>query len=181
MRKVLYIFGLLSDEDVAWIADHGARRRLADGETVIAEGVESDSLVILLEGEFRVVAASFGDIARLGVGEIVGEMSFVDSAPPSATVTANGECLALFLDKQVLAPKLLSDAAFGRRFYRALAMFLADRLRATRKLPSAQERGLADDKTILQDELDPVILDISSSAGERFNRMLKVLMGAGPG
>src|SRR5262249_8619747 len=153
MRKVLYIFGALTDYDVAWIAAHGVRRRLADGETVIAEGVESESLVILLEGEFQIATASFGEVARVGVGEIVGEMSFGDSAPPSATVTAKGECLALFLDKQVLGAKLLSDAAFGRRFYRALAMFLADRLRATLQLPSARERGLADDK-VLQDELD---------------------------
>jgi CRP/FNR family cyclic AMP-dependent transcriptional regulator len=180
MRKVLYIFGLLTDEDVAWIAAHGVRRRLADGETVIAEGVQSKSLVILLEGEFQVVAAGFGEIGRTGVGEIVGEISLVDSAPPSATVTARGECVALFLDKQVLAQKLKSDAAFGSRFYRALAVFLADRLRATRQLPSAQERGLGDDKTVLQDELDTVVLDTSSSAGERFNRMLKVLMGASP-
>jgi CRP/FNR family transcriptional regulator, cyclic AMP receptor protein len=47
-----------------------------------------------------VTAQAAGEIARLGVGEIVGEMSFVDSAPPSATVTAVGECLALFLDKE---------------------------------------------------------------------------------
>jgi CRP/FNR family transcriptional regulator, cyclic AMP receptor protein len=177
MRKVLYIFGSLTDDDVAWIAAHGVRRRLADGETVIAEGVESDSLVILLEGEFQVVAAGFGEVARAGVGEIVGEISLVDSAPPSATVTAKGECLTLFLDKRVLAQKLASDAAFGSRFYRALAVLLADRLRAARRLPSAHERGLGDDKTILQDELDAVILDASSSAGERFNRMLKMLMG----
>jgi CRP/FNR family transcriptional regulator, cyclic AMP receptor protein len=46
-----------------------------------------------------------GEIAWLGVGEVVGEMSFLDAAPPSATVTALGDGLALFLDKEALARK----------------------------------------------------------------------------
>ena len=177
MRKVLYIFGLLTDADVEWMARTGIRRRLADGEVVIAEGRPADYIVLLLEGELLISAKGFGDIARVGVGEIVGEVSLVDSAPPSATVTAQRECLALFLDKKILTHKLETDTAFGYRFYRALAIFLADRLRATRQLPSVGERGLADESLILHDELDPAILDMSSSAGERFNRLLKALIG----
>lgn len=180
MRKVLYIFGLLTDADVEWLARVGVRRRLADGDVVIAEGRPADSIVLLLEGQFVVSAEGYGEIARTGVGEIVGEVSLVDSAPPSATVTASGQCLALFLDKQILMRKLQNDVAFGCRFYRALAVFLASRLRARRELPSLSERGLADDTTVLEDELDPGILDTSSSAGERFIRMLRVLTGHEP-
>ena len=85
MRKVLYIFGVLTDADVESLLRIGAPRRLRDGETVIEEGKPADSLVLLLEGEFLVSKEGMGQIARLGVGEIVGEMSLVDPALPSAT------------------------------------------------------------------------------------------------
>jgi CRP-like cAMP-binding protein len=108
----------------------------------------------------------------MGVGEIVGEISLVDSAPPSATITARGDGLALFLDKRQLLAKLDDDKGFGSRFYRALAVFLADRLRATRQ--SAAEK-LSDDDAVARDELDIGIMDHVTAAGERFNRMLRVL------
>jgi CRP/FNR family transcriptional regulator, cyclic AMP receptor protein len=177
MRKVLYIFGLLTDADVEWMARNGARRRLRDGEAVITQGKQADTLVLLLEGEFVVTAEGFGQVATMGVGEIVGEISLVDSAPPSATVTARGDCTALFLDKATLMHKLDSDPGFGSRFYRALAVFLADRLRATRRLSGAPS-GIADATAVMHDELDTGILDNISAAGERFNRMLKVLSAA---
>ena len=85
MRKVLYIFGLLTDGDIEWMAKNGTCRRLSDGELLIEEGGTSDSLILLLEGELQVTAKGYGAIARMGVGEIVGEVSLVDSAPPSAT------------------------------------------------------------------------------------------------
>jgi CRP/FNR family transcriptional regulator, cyclic AMP receptor protein len=176
MRKVLYIFGLLTDADVAWIARTGVRRRVNNGEILIREGQPVESVIILLQGEFVVTAQAVGEIARLGVGEIVGEMSFVDSAPPSATVTATSEGLALFLNKTAMSQKLEADAAFGCRFYRALAIFLADRLRATVRRMGYGAQDL-DAQAIAKDELDVGILDTVSMAGERFDRMLKTLIG----
>ena len=105
MRKVLYIFGLLTDADIDWIARVGVRRRVKDGEILIEQGKPIDSIILLLEGQFSVAIKDVGIVARMGVGEIVGEMSMVDSAPPSATVAAEGECLILLLDKNILLQK----------------------------------------------------------------------------
>jgi CRP/FNR family cyclic AMP-dependent transcriptional regulator len=176
MRKVLYIFGLLTDADVAWIARAGIRRRLHPGEVVIQEGSYNEFIIIVLDGVLQISTSKTGDVARVRTGEIVGEVSLVDSAAPSATVTAEGECVALFLNKEVLLKRLEADLGFGCRFYHALAMVLADRLRATLRLPSYNEHGLGGEGTILQDELDTQILDTTSAAGERFNRMLKAVM-----
>ena len=155
MRKVLYVFGVLTDADIAWMARTGARRGIKDGEILIHEGRPIETVILLLQGECVVTDRAIGEIARLGVGEILGEMSFVDSALPSATVTAAGEGLALFLDKETLARKLEADAAFGCRFYRALAIFLADRLRrAVRRLGYSGATTL-DAQAIEMDELDP--------------------------
>ena len=177
MRKVLYIFGLLSDADVQWIAKTGVLKRLRDGDVVIHEGEQTDSLIFILEGELGVSNLALGQFARMGVGEIVGEVSLVDSAPASATVTARGEGLALFLDKEMLMAKLAADNGFGSRFYRALAVFLADRLREARRSSGSRSMGETD---IADDELDVGILDRVSSAGDRFNQMLKTLSSQRP-
>ena len=177
MRKVLYIFGLLTDADIDWMASVGIRRRLKDGEILVEQGKPIDSIILLLEGRLSVVVKDVGPVARLGVGEIVGEMSMVNSAPPSATVVAEGECLILLLDKKILVQKLTTDAPFGYRFYNALAVFLADRLRKMEhRLSGNDEQDLAAE-TISKDELDIAILDNVSMAGDRFDRMLKVLTG----
>jgi len=119
-----------------------------------------------------VATRRLGQIARLGVGEVVGEISLVDSAPPSATITAHGSGLALFLDKTKLMQKLDDDEGFGSRFYRALAVYLADRLRDARR---SGNPAFAEETTISDDELDISILDRVSAAGERFSRMLRTL------
>jgi len=178
MRKVLYIFGELADSDIEWMARTGRRRWVNEGEILIYEGKPVDSVIFLLQGEFAVSVAGIGEVARLGSGEIVGEMSYVDSAPPSATVTARSRSLTLFVAKRDLTLKLESDIPFGFRFYRALAVFLADRLRGTvRRLGYAKTGSLEGDE-LLEDELDSGILDNVAKAGDRFHRMLKMLSGA---
>jgi CRP-like cAMP-binding protein len=177
MRKVLYMFGLLSDIDVQWIAKTGVLKSLRDGDVVIHEAGQTDALIFILEGEFTVSNQALGQFARMGVGEIVGEVSLVDSAPASATVTAKGEGLALFLDRETLTAKLAADNGFGSRFYRALAVFLADRLREARRSSGKRSIGAAD---IADDELDIGILDRVSNAGDRFSQMLKTLSSQRP-
>ena len=175
MRKVLYIFGLLTDGDVEWMARAGVRRWAEPGEVLIEEGRHVAWVILVLEGELVVSVRGVGEVAQLGAGEVVGEMSYVDSAPPSATVSAKERTLALFIDKADLTRKLESDMAFGFRFYRALAVFLADRLRgADRRLVDSTSPKL-EGGAIMKDELDLAILDNLSMAGERFHRLLKRL------
>jgi CRP/FNR family cyclic AMP-dependent transcriptional regulator len=177
LRKVLYIFGLLTDADIDWLARVGVRRRVKDGEILIEQGKPIDAIILLLDGRLSVAVRDVGIVARRDVGEIVGEMSMVDSAPPAATVAAEGECLILSLDKNILLQKVASDAPFGCRFYKALAVFLADRLREVEYRSSGNSgQDLAADG-VLKDELDGAILDNVSMAGDRFDRMLRILAG----
>lgn len=177
MRKVLVILGQLRDTDAEWMARVGTKRAVGDGTTIIAEGEKSDRLFILLEGQLRVEDARIGTIATLGIGEIVGEMSYVDNAPPSASVVAEGDSVVLELTHSSLDQRMENDPGFGMRFYKALSFFLADRLRGTvRRLGYGQAGGL-DTEDVLEDELDDRLLDSVSLAGDRFDRMLKLLAG----
>ena len=175
MRKVLYIMGQLHDEDIEWMAQVGRRRTLKSGDVIIQQDVAVPDLFIVLDGSMEVDVAGAGVVARLSGGEIIGEMSFVDRAPPSATVRAGQRSTVLALDKQRVEDRLAADLGFAARFYKALAIYLADRLRST---VSRKQGGDLRPNEIQEDELDEAVLDQVSMAGLRFQRMLTSLMGA---
>ncbi len=184
MRKVLFLFGQLSDEDVEWIVDHGQSRAVPAGGTLIRQGVEVDAVFILLEGRLSVWLSGRGEreIARLNAGEIVGEMSFLDARPPSATVKALTEATVFAVPRTALARKIATDLGFASRFYRALAIYLSTTVRERH-----QTLGYGDEAALVEvseaeeddaDELNPAVLDTVSLAGERFDRMVKRVLGA---
>jgi CRP-like cAMP-binding protein len=173
MRKVLYILGHLNDEDVEWMARAG-RRLAAAGRELIRQNEPSNELFFVLEGEVTVTVAGLGEVARLGPGEVVGEMELVDSAPPSATVVGGPGCVVLSLDRESLGLRLRQMGGFAARFYKALAIFLADRLRAMEDRRS----GRVGPETIAEDELDDAVLDQVSVAGARFAHIMKQLSHA---
>lgn len=158
---------------------HGRRQRLSDGDVLIAAGQDSPDLYILLEGLLSIHVPGLGAVGDCGVGEIVGEMSFVDSQPPSATVTVKESALVLALDKEEMLEELRSNAEFASRFYRALAIFLSDRLRKSNVHHAQGKAGEQGDdlgnSQIVEDELDLNVLDAVSQAGENFNRLIRRL------
>lgn len=177
MRKVLYIFGQLTDGDVRWLAQAGRRATFARGDVLLERGVENEKLLFVLEGELAVAAGDM-PVARLGVGEVVGEMSFVDAAPPSATVSALSDGSVLEIPKATLERKTIDSPAFGMRFYKAISIFLADRLRDTTQRLGYGVAGAGYAATALG-ELDETVLDGVSLAGARFERILREMRGTG--
>jgi CRP/FNR family transcriptional regulator, cyclic AMP receptor protein len=181
MRKVLFLLGQLTDEDVEWIGRIGQRVRVPAGETLIREGEHHPLLYILLSGRAEVAVAGVGKVASMEVGDVFGEMSFVDAMPPSATVRAETPSVVLAVDKALLTRHIAEDPTFGCRFYRALAIFLSDRLRAATHRPQrAAENGRLSlhDNQPLEGELDGNVLDAVSQAGARFDRLMLKLLGA---
>ena len=124
------MLGELSDEDVQWIVSAGLRREVRAGSTLIAGGELPTALFMILEGELAVFAAAGREIGRLPAGDIVGELSFVDGGPASATVRAPEDALVFAIPRPLLEAKLALDAGFAARFYRAMSVFLASRLRS---------------------------------------------------
>src|SRR5262245_22120689 len=113
MRKVLYILSKLNDEDVDWIATTGKRTRHAPGDELIKQGGAIDSLMFVLDGKVSVEVEGVGQVASLGSGEMLGEMSLVDESPPSATVVVNEPTNVLHVDRGTLNARLESDPAFA--------------------------------------------------------------------
>jgi CRP/FNR family cyclic AMP-dependent transcriptional regulator len=134
-----------------------------------------DSVFILLDGQLQVYSGRV-EIAKLSAGEIVGEISFVDSRPPSASVMATVDSQVLAVPKAALNAKLEKDLGFASRFFLSLATFLADRLRvADARLSAAQSGAEGDDL----DELDTSMLENIALASARFDMIIKRLGSAG--
>ena len=174
MRKALFLLGILNDGDLDWMIAAGARRDVDPGAILIREGSPVDAIFLVIDGLLGVRTALTGDttIASLRSGEIVGEMSFVDSKPPSASVLALEPSIVLAIPRTALAAKLESDVPFAARFYRALAVFLSDRLRST---VSQLGYGKGVEQRQPDDEVDPDTLDNVSLAGARFDWLQKRL------
>lgn len=165
MRKALYILGELDDSDIGWLARSGRIRTLAAGEQLIAAGREVRELFFVTEGELAVSTPTGTRLSTLTVGDVVGEMSFVEKRLPSASVTAVGRVEILGVPREALLAAFERDTGFAARFYRALAIFLSDRLRSA----TADAPG--------DDDLDEGLLDTLHQAGDRFVRLLNLLSG----
>lgn len=174
MRKILYIFGQFNDEDIEWIARVGVARRFAKGMRLIEEGTHLDTVHILLEGAMSVSIAKLGEIAKLGNGEIIGEMSLIDSRPTTASVMVEEDSLVLAVSHAAIRQRIETDTAFSARFHRAVAMFLADRMRSTIQHMGygAAEKGNLQEDIEAEGELDTHLLDTVYLAGLRFERLL---------
>jgi len=171
LRKALFFLGILNDSDLEWMIAAGAKQRLEPGEVLIQEGKPAASVFLVLDGALSVVAQAAGnqEVARLRSGEIVGEMSFVDSRPPSATVRALEPSSLLAIPRRSLEERLSQDAYFAARFYRAIAVFLSDRLRYTVGRLGYGSGQTLEEQASYADEIDPSVLDNVSLAGARFD------------
>jgi CRP-like cAMP-binding protein len=96
---------------------------------------------------------------------VVGEMSFIDARPPSATVSAASDAVVYAVGKERLQQELEANAPFAARFYKAVATFLSDRVRMALGADSSGE-------------LDANVLDNLDRAGARFDALGRQLLDA---
>jgi CRP/FNR family transcriptional regulator, cyclic AMP receptor protein len=177
MKKVFFLLGELVDEDIDWMISTGRREEVTAGTVLIQEGRPIDTLLILLEGTLSVsVSALEGKtIARLTSGAVVGEMSFADARPPSATVQAVENSLILAIPRDSLVAKLKEDEGFASRFYRAIAIFLSTRLRGTVRYLGYAKGQLLQGEDSSPEDLSPEMLDNVPLAKARFDWLLRRL------
>ncbi|MUG95835.1 cyclic nucleotide-binding domain-containing protein [Scytonema sp. UIC 10036] len=185
LRKVLFVFAILDDSDIDWMISQGVKT-VNPGTVLIEEGKPVDALYILLDGKLGIFVATQHDevgqkeIAKSVKGEIIGEMSFVETTTASATVKAAEPSVLLALPQHNLSEKLKQDTGFTARFYRAIAVVLVDRIRdrlfrrGFGKLAYQLDQILAEDIEV-EDELNLDTLDNTALASARFDWMIKRL------
>lgn len=178
INKVLYILGQLTDDDADWLGSVGQRLRLNKGEVLIQRGDALDRLYFVLEGELQVLSPKGDEIARVGTGDILGELSLLDEDPTSAEVKANNPATVLAVPHSIINQRAALDSHFAARFYKSLAMLLALRMRMTLSRFGAGDQPAT--MVATPDDQDAAaISDLRELAAGRFERMVRKLWGLG--
>ena len=164
MKKVLFLLGHLKDLDIEWMIHNGIKKKLNNQDELISKGKTVDNIYIVLSGNLAITNGN-QSIASVGPGEIVGEMSFIESRPPSVSVSASEPSEVYCISKELMDKKLNSDIEFKSNFYYSLALFLSNRLRQT---TSKLGYGAPEE----EDLIDTNVLDGISQAGSRFSQIL---------
>ncbi len=174
MKKSLYILSQFSDRDFDWLMAAGRRKAVPAQSILIHKGEPIDAFYIVLAGTLAVSLEHRDgeEIAQLHMGEIVGEISFIDARPPAATVTAIEDSLVWTIPRTQLAAKLLQDVEFASHFYHALAVFLTDRLRGTVERLGFDKAYPIDDEEI---NINPQVADNLDLAKARLSWLLNRL------
>ena len=175
--------------------------RIAAGDVLFHAGRPVDAFYILLDGKMVASIAedannpltrAFSNLeetdhverefAKLSRGDMVGETPFVEASPPAMTIRAVEDAIVLAIPRWRLAAKLLHDVGFAARFYRVLAILLADKQQGIinrlgyGRITYSSGRSL-DDRLTYEDELSSGFLAQVTLAGTRFDWMLKQIRG----
>jgi CRP-like cAMP-binding protein len=118
------------------VAKAGEVESYNPNEAIVAEGSLGDALFLILSGE---VAVHRGNqtFATLGGGEFFGEMSLVEPAPRSATVTSMSATFLFRLPHDALRSLFSEDPQAANILLVQLVKTLSDRLRRANQMLSS--------------------------------------------
>lgn len=95
-------------------------RNYSDGEIVFREGDRSHEMYIVHSGEVTVSKGGV-ELARLGRGDFLGEMSLLESLPRSATATVSGGARLLCIQPGGFLVKIRRDPTFAFELMQSLS------------------------------------------------------------
>lgn len=125
LARVDLFMDVLNDEQIAALTNNCTVMELSRGTTFIQQGETTASMFVILEGAARVSISTPNnekqDVAVLGAGEVVGEMSLMTGAPRTATVTAVTPLRVLEITKAPIEALLKASPDLLERFGRVLA------------------------------------------------------------
>jgi CRP/FNR family cyclic AMP-dependent transcriptional regulator len=133
------IFGELDYEDRVRLLESANPKTFQPGKVIIRQGHELKQIFVILDGEVVVeqtnpTGTETMELARLGVGNVFGEMSFLSGERTSATVRTMTEVDVLCLPHRNLRKYLKDDPLFSAQFYKSMAVTLAVRLKVANEL-----------------------------------------------
>jgi CRP-like cAMP-binding protein len=126
----------LAPDQVEQIAAAGEIESYNPGETIVAEGSLGDALFLILSGQ---VAVHRGPqtFAMLQGGEFFGEMSLVEPAPRSASITSMQATFLFRLPHDALRDLISSDSQASSVLLVQVVKTLSERLRKANQMLSS--------------------------------------------
>jgi len=137
------LFAGLTDQQLRALWDAGSTTKMRAGDQVISEGDVGDKMYILLDGVVEVSQTLVMRLGRTDFGEkektlvrleahqrpCFGEMSLLEDAERSATVTALTDTELFVIDRRAFDELVAKDAVLGAVILRSIARVVSSRLR----------------------------------------------------
>lgn len=139
----------LTPDDKTRLQAKAERLTQPRGTVILRCGAHNDDLYLIRDGYVRVDLPGKDrgiTVARLGPGQVFGEMSFLTRRPADANVVADEDVKVDLIRGTVLKPLLESDAPFSSRFFQSLAVCMTERLH---RMNLAHSGGLTKDLAAL--------------------------------
>ena len=134
MLQDIYLFKDFLPNELEELSAKGVVRTYSQGDAIFHEGDPARSMFVIRHGTVHIRRAGKKDdvdLVQLGGGAHFGEMPFVNDEPRSASAVALERSELLEIGYDVLQAHLDKNLQTAVKFYRALAHFLAGRLRTT--------------------------------------------------
>ncbi|MGH9458216.1 MAG: cyclic nucleotide-binding domain-containing protein [Thermoanaerobaculia bacterium] len=127
------LFRYLDDDQRLLIESIGRIVELDQGEHLIRAGEKDTRLFAVEQGVLEIVGPDGRVLASVGPGDVLGEVSFIDDSPRSASVRAEGPSIVRSWEKRALLDSIQPEPETLARFAMALNLLLVERLRDTAK------------------------------------------------
>ncbi len=122
----LKLFESLPEAELSLVARLATSQSFVDGQVLFREAEEGNTLFVVVSGHL-LVRRKDQIVATLNAGEVVGELSVLDSQPRSADVIAHGEVEVLSLAGEDLLALMERRSALARSFIHMLSSRLRQR------------------------------------------------------
>jgi CRP-like cAMP-binding protein len=126
----------LTSEQLEGVARMGEIESYNPGEAIVVEQTLGDALFLILSGQVAVHKGA-QTFATLSAGEFFGEMSLVEPAPRSASVTAMSATFVFRLPHDELRELISTDATAASVLLVQIVKTLSDRLRRANTMLSS--------------------------------------------
>ena len=139
--RAFRIFQHVADAKLNKLAGHAREQLLAGGQIVYDQGSTGDDFYVVLAGAVeghRSTPVGRVEMTRSRVGQIFGEVSFLDSNPRDTTTLAAGATALLSFNGSRIRRAIGSDPELGVALMRAFWHSLAAKIRQTNQLLGEQ-------------------------------------------
>ncbi len=127
----------LTEEDVEKLISIAEMCEFSEGETIISETSRARDLFLIDHGSVSITMSNPIDddksemMDKFHPGKILGEISFIDGSPRSATVIADDPTKLYIFNYEKLSSEMEKDKEFGYRLLRSIACVLTEKVRNT--------------------------------------------------
>lgn len=101
LLKSVPMFALTPDNSLAGVASEMGDLEVEAGHAIMTQHEIGSTMYVVAEGQVA-IEINGKEVARLGAGEVVGELAALDPEPRTATVRAVTDCRLLYLDRELL-------------------------------------------------------------------------------